>query len=312
MSSVAATAQGAGEGAARAAARRQERRQVRKQQYSPGSMVRRPGRLTYLILAGVLVVSAFPLYYTLLLGSSDQVSISQRALPQLLPDASIFAGFAEVISSSQINFWLALTNSTIIAVVVSLATVLTSTLAGFSFSKLRFRGRNALLVFVIATMAVPTQLGVIPMYILMSELSWIGKIQAVIVPALVSAFGVFWMTQYLDSALPFELVEAARVDGASMIRTFWSIALPAALPAASMLGLFVFVMQWTMFFWPSIVLGSQNPTLPIAVQNLTAGYRDDYSLIMAGAFLVTLPLLVVFAVVGRQLVAGIMQGAVKG
>lgn len=308
MSSVAATAQGAGQGAARAAARRQER----KQQYSPGSMVRRPGRLTYVILAGVLLVSAFPLYYTLLLGSSDQVSISQRALPQLWPDASIFAGFAEVISSSQINFWLALTNSTIIAVVVSLATVLTSTLAGFSFAKLRFPGRNALLVFVIATMAVPTQLGVIPMYILMSELSWIGKIQAVIVPALVSAFGVFWMTQYLDSALPFELVEAARVDGASMIRTFWSIALPAALPAASMLGLFVFVMQWTMFFWPSIVLGSQNPTLPIAVQNLTAGYRDDYSLIMAGAFLVTLPLLVVFAVVGRQLVAGIMQGAVKG
>ncbi|MFD2025177.1 carbohydrate ABC transporter permease [Promicromonospora aerolata] len=304
MSSVAATAQGAGRGAARAAAR--------KQQYSPGSMVRRPGRLTYVILAGVLLVSAFPLYYTLLLGSSDQVSISQRALPQLWPDASIFAGFAEVISSSQINFWLALTNSTIIAVVVSLATVLTSTLAGFSFAKLRFPGRNALLVFVIATMAVPTQLGVIPMYILMSELSWIGKIQAVIVPALVSAFGVFWMTQYLDSALPFELVEAARVDGASMIRTFWSIALPAALPAASMLGLFIFVMQWTMFFWPSIVLGSQNPTLPIAVQNLTAGYRDDYSLIMAGAFLVTLPLLVVFAVVGRQLVAGIMQGAVKG
>ncbi|MBE1878884.1 carbohydrate ABC transporter permease, partial [Myceligenerans pegani] len=264
------------------------------------------------ILAVVLVVSAFPLYYTLLLGSSDQVSISQRALPQLWPDASIFAGFANVMSSSQINFWLALTNSVIISVVVSVATVLTSTLAGFSFAKLRYPGRNALLVFVIATMAVPTQLGVIPMYILMSELDWIGKIQAVIVPALVSAFGVFWMTQYLDSALPYELIEAARVDGASMIRTFWSIAMPAALPAASMLGLFIFVMQWTMFFWPSIVLGSQNPTLPIAVQNLTAGYHNDYSLIMAGVFLVTLPLLIVFAFVGRQLVAGIMQGAVKG
>lgn len=308
MSSVAVTAQSAGEQAAKAAARKRARRQ----RHGVGSAVHRPGWVTYSILALVLVVSVFPLYYTLVLGSSDQVAISQQALPQLWPDTSILAGFADVMSSSQINFWLALANSTIIAVVVALATVLTSTLAGFSFAKLRYPGRNALLVFVIATMAVPTQLGVIPMYILMSELSWIGKIQAVIVPALVSAFGVFWMTQYLNSALPYELIEAARVDGASMIRTFWSIAMPAALPAASMLGLFVFVMQWTMFFWPSIVLGSQNPTLPIAVQNLTAGYHDDYSLIMAGVFLVTLPLLLIFAVVGRQLVAGIMQGAVKG
>ncbi|GAB3162985.1 carbohydrate ABC transporter permease [Myceligenerans halotolerans] len=308
MSSVAAVAQSAGKGAAKAAARKR----ARTQQHGTGSAVRRPGWVTYAVLAVVLAVSAFPLYYTLLLGSSDQVAISQRALPQLLPDPSIFAGFANVMSSTQINFWLALTNSVIISVVVSVATVLTSTLAGFSFAKLRYPGRNALLVFVIATMAVPTQLGVIPMYILMSELDWIGKIQAVIVPALVSAFGVFWMTQYLDSALPYELIEAARVDGASMIRTFWSIAMPAALPAASMLGLFIFVMQWTMFFWPSIVLGSQNPTLPIAVQNLTAGYHNDYSLIMAGVFLVTLPLLLIFAVVGRQLVAGIMQGAVKG
>ncbi len=103
-------------------------------------------------------------------------------------------------------------------------------------------------------MAVPTQLGVIPMFILMSDLGWIGKLQAVIVPALVTAFGVFWMTQYLSESLPYELIEAARVDGASMFRTFWSIALPAARPAAAMLGLFTFVQQWTNFFWPSIVL----------------------------------------------------------
>ncbi|RPF21196.1 carbohydrate ABC transporter permease [Myceligenerans xiligouense] len=308
MSSVAAAAQGAGKGAAKAAARRR----VRRQKHHGESAVRRPGWITYAVLGIALVISAFPLYYTLLLGSSDQVTISQEVLPQLLPDASIFERFADVMGNSQVNFWLALANSVIISVTISVATVLTSTLAGFSFAKLRYPGRNALLVFVIATMAVPTQLGVIPMYILMSEIGWVGKIQAVIVPALVSAFGVFWMTQYLDSALPFELIEAARVDGASMFRTFWSIALPAARPAAAMLGLFIFVMQWTMFFWPSIILGSQNPTLPIAVQNLTAGYHDDYSLIMAGVFLVTLPLLIIFAVIGRQLVAGIMQGAVKG
>jgi cellobiose transport system permease protein len=305
MSSVAVTAQTAGEGAAKAAVRRRART-------SSGSANRRAGWIVYALLGITLLISVFPLYFTLLLGSSEPIAISQNPVPQWLPDLSLFTQFRTVIESTQINFWLALTNSLIIAVIVSAAVVLFSTLAGFSFAKLRFRGRGPLLVFVIATMAVPTQLGVIPMYILMSDLGWIGKLQAVIVPALVAAFGVFWMTQYLSEALPYELIEAARVDGASMIRTFWSIALPAARPAAAMLGLFTFVQQWTNFFWPSIVLSSSNPTLPLVVKSLQANYFVDYSLVMGGVFLVTLPLLVIFAFVGKQLVAGIMQGAVKG
>ncbi|MFD2028068.1 carbohydrate ABC transporter permease [Promicromonospora aerolata] len=304
MSSVAVTAQTAGPAAAKTAVRRRARK--------TGSATHRAGPLVYLLLGITLLISAFPLYFTLLLGSSDPVAISQNAVPQWLPDLSLFTQFRTVIEATQINFWLALANSLIIAILVSASVVLFSTLAGYSFAKLRFRGRGPLLVFVIATMAVPTQLGVIPMYILMSDLGWIGKLQAVIVPALVAAFGVFWMTQYLAEALPYELIEAARVDGASMIRTFWSIALPAARPAAAMLGLFTFVQQWTNYFWPSIVLNSENPTLPLVVKSLQSNYFVDYSLVMGGVFLVTLPLLVIFAFVGKQLVAGIMQGAVKG
>lgn len=307
MSSVAVTAQTAGKGAARAAARRRA-----SGTRASRSATRRPGWITYTLLGIALVVFVFPLYFTLMLGSSDPVSIAQNAVPQWLPDVSLFQQFQTVIESTQINFWRALLNSVIIAVIVSLSVVLFSTLAGYAFAKLQFRGRGPLLVFVIATMAVPTQLGVIPMYILMSDIGWIGKIQAVIVPALVAAFGVFWMTQYLSEALPYELIEAARVDGASMIRTFWSVALPAARPAAAMLGLFTFVQQWTNFFWPSIVLNQQNPTLPLVVRSLQATYFVDYSLVMGGVFLVTLPLLVAFFFVGRQLVAGIMAGAVKG
>ncbi|MEU4364642.1 carbohydrate ABC transporter permease [Promicromonospora sp. NPDC023987] len=304
MSSVAVTAQTAGPHAAKKAVRRRARQ--------TGSATHRAGPLVYVLLGITLLISVFPLYYTLLLGSSDPVEISRNPVPQWLPDASLFTQFATVIESTQINFWLALGNSLIIAILVSASVVLFSTLAGYSFAKLRFRGRGPLLVFVIATMAVPTQLGVIPLYILMSDLGWIGKLHAVIVPALVAAFGVFWMTQYLAEALPYELIEAARVDGASMIRTFWSIALPAARPAAAMLGLFTFVQQWTNYFWPSIVLSSENPTLPLVVKSLQSNYFVDYSLVMGGVFLVTLPLLVIFAFVGKQLVAGIMQGAVKG
>jgi cellobiose transport system permease protein len=306
MSSVAVTAQTAGKRAARKAAQRRDRSKATR------SAQRRAGKVTYVLLGIALLISVFPLYFTLLLGSSDPVEIAQNAVPQWLPDASLFTQFAEVINADSINFWKALTNSVIVAVVVSLSVVLFSTLAGYAFAKLRFRGRGPLLVFVIATMAVPTQLGVIPLYILMSDLDWIGKLQAVIVPGLVAAFGVFWMTQYLSEALPYELIEAARVDGASMIRTFWSIALPAARPAAAMLGLFTFVQQWTNYFWPSIVLNQNNPTLPLVVKSLQANYFVDYSLVMGGIFLVTLPLLVIFAFVGRQLVAGIMAGAVKG
>ena len=129
---------------------------------------------------------------------------------------------------------------------------------------------------------------------------------------MVTAFGVFWMTQYFEESLPYELIEAARVDGCNMIRTFWHVALPAAKPAAAMLALFTFVASWTNFFWPFIVLGSTNPTLPVSLQPLQASYFKDYSLIMAGVVLATLPLIALFIVAGKQLVSGIMAGAVKG
>lgn len=304
MSSSAVIAQTAGKGAARAAARRGSNK--------VGGFNRRPSTIIYILLGVVLAIGIGPLYYTLLLGSSDQTTISQKPLPQLLPDATIFDRFMDVINNDRFDFWRAFTNSLVIALVVSASVVLFSTLAGFAFAKLRFKGRGPLLVFVIATMAVPTQLGVVPLYILMTNLEWIGSIKAIILPALVGAFGVFWMTQYLEEALPYELIEAARVDGASMFRTFWSIALPAARPAAAMLALFTFVAQWVNYFWPSIVLNNTNPTLPLAVRLLQQNYFTDYSLIMAGVFLMTLPLIILFGFAGKHLVAGIMAGAVKG
>jgi len=146
----------------------------------------------------------------------------------------------------------------------------------------------------------------------MSRLGWTGSLWAVIAPGLVTAFGVFWMTQYLKDALPDELIEAVRMDGASMIRSFWHVGLPAARPAAAMLALFAFIGTWTNFFWPFIVLDPGNPTLPVALQQLQAAYYVDYSLVLSGVVLSIIPLIVLFVFLGKQLVAGIMQGAVKG
>lgn len=272
---------------------------------------RRAGWVTYLILTLVLLISVYPLYYAVQLASSDAQTIAKNPIPQLLPQGNLMENINRVLNSD-INFWKAFLNSVLVSSITAVFLVIFSTLAGYAFAKLRFRGKGPLLLFVIATMAVPMQLGIVPLFIVMSKLGLTGNLAAVIIPNICTAFGVFWMTQYLSQALPYELIEAARVDGCSMIKTFFHVALPAAAPAASMLALFTFVAQWTNFFWPFIILDASNPTLPVALQLLQASYFKDYSLIMAGVVVSTLPLVVVFIFAGRRLVAGVMAGAVKG
>ncbi|PKQ18832.1 MAG: sugar ABC transporter permease [Actinobacteria bacterium HGW-Actinobacteria-8] len=271
----------------------------------------RPPSVVYGLLAVVLIGSMFPFYWSFLIGSGNASTIYSQNL-SWWPGGNFIANATEVINNPAVNFWKALGNSIIVSTVTAASTVILSTLAGFAFAKLRFKGSGPLLVAVIATMAVPVQLGVVPLYIAMSKLGWTGTLGAVILPALVSAFGVFWMTQYLSQSLPTELIEAARVDGCSMIRTFWHLGLTAARPAAAMLALFTFVTTWNNFFWPFIVLDQQNPTLPVALSLLNANYFVDYSLVLSGVLVATVPLLLLFMFAGRQLVSGIMQGAVKG
>ena len=272
-------------------------------------MNRRPGFLVYGLLTAFVLGSCAPLYWSFLVGSHSRDVLTKR-LPPLHPRGHVWDNAQRAIDP--VPLWKALGNSLIVSGTVATSVVFFSTLAGFAFAKLAFRGRTPLLVFVVATLAVPTQLGVIPLFIVMAELGWVGSLWALIVPGMVTAFGVFFMRQYLVDAVPDELVDAARVDGCSLFRTFWSVAVPAARPAAGILWLFTFMATWTDFFWPLIVLPASNPTVQIALQQLQSGYYVDYSLVLAGATLATVPLLVLFVLTGRQMVAGIMQGAVKG
>ncbi|WP_210508194.1 carbohydrate ABC transporter permease [Naasia sp. SYSU D00057] len=268
----------------------------------------RPGFLAYGLLSAVLLGSAYPLWWSFVVGSGTNATRGET-LP-LLPGGNFLANAATVLGA--IPFWTALANSVIVSSVITLSVVIFSTLAGYAFAKLRFRGRDGLMVFVVATMAIPTQLGIIPLFIMMRQLGWTGQLGAVIIPTLVTAFGVFFMRQYLVDVIPDELIEAARVDGANQIRTFFHVALPAARPAMAILALFTFMMAWTDFLWPLIVLNPTNPTLQTALAQLQSGYYVDYSVVLTGAVLSVVPLLILFVAAGRQLVAGIMQGAVKG
>ena len=282
-----------------------ERRSRRKKAYE------RPGMLSYALLAAFFIGSAFPLWWSFVIGSR-QSSDTNLVPPAILPGPNFLDKAAEVFTT--VPFWQALANSIIISGAITISVVFFSTLAGYSFAKLRFRASNGLLLAVIATMAIPTQLGIIPLFMLMAEWQWIGTLQAVIVPGLVTAFGVFFMRQYLVDVIPDELIEAARMDGARMWGTFWHVAVPAARPAMAVLALFTFMAAWTDFLWPLLVLGPRNPSVQTALAALSAsgGQTPDNSMVLAGAVLSVIPLLILFIVAGKQLVAGIMQGAVKG
>ena len=265
--------------------------------------------VTYTLIGLVTLVSVFPLYYTIVMASHTNAEMA-ASTPPLLPNASVFDNVKKALDLAPLN--LGLVNSLIVSGAITAGTVAFCTLAGFAFAKLRFRGASILLAICIATMMVPLQMGVIPLYMMMARLGLAGHLSAVILPGLCTAFGVFFMRQYVASAVPDELIEAAYMDGASPFRVFWSVVVPAVRPAMAVLGMLTFLMAWNDFFWPIIVLSSQNPTVQVSFQSLATGYAPQQSIVMAGTLYGTVPVLIVFALLGRQIVGGIMQGAVKG
>ncbi|TDB86298.1 carbohydrate ABC transporter permease [Micromonospora fluostatini] len=266
---------------------------------------------TYLLLAVSMLFAAFPLYWMFVIATSTDDALAQIP-PTVVPGSQFLVNIEEVFSSQDVFFAAGLINSFIVSTVVTASVLFFSSLAGFAFAKLRFRGSRVLMLIVIITLTVPNQLGVVALYIVMGELGWNGTLLAVIVPGLVTAFGVFYMRQFIVNTVPDELIESARVDGASTMRVYWSIALPALRPAMAVLGLLTFVATWNDYQWPLITLGGTDfPTSMVAVSDLAAGNYVVYRRVLAGAFVATVPLLVMLVIGGRQIVRGIMEGALK-
>jgi len=267
--------------------------------------------LTYLALILAVVLSAFPIYWSFIIASRSNNDVYDIP-PPFLPGGNFLANTQRLFANDDAAFTYGLVNSIVVSSIVTLSVVFFSTLAGFAFAKLRFRGANGMLLFIIITMMVPTQLGIIPLYILMIKLGWTDTLQAVIVPFLVKGFGVFMMRQYAASAISDELIEAARVDGCSTFRIYWNIVLPALRPAAAVLGLLTFMETWNEFLWPYIILTNKTPTVQVSLKLLATGYyTTDYVQIFTGTAMALVPLLLVFIVFGRQIIGGIMEGSVK-
>ncbi|MER7557722.1 carbohydrate ABC transporter permease [Nocardioides sp. NPDC126508] len=275
--------------------------------------INKPGFLVYALLAAFVLGSLFPLYWSYVMGTVTKERTLQSP-PPLVPGGHFIDNAKRVFD--QIDFWSALLNSVIVSSLGALSVVAFSTLAGYAFAKLRFKGSNTLMAFIVMTLAVPTQLALVPMLKQFSDLGLDGTLAAVTLPWLVTAFGVFFMRQYLVDAIPDELIDAARVDGCSQIRIVWTVAVPAARPAMAILALFTFMSVWTDFMWPLLVLqNSDVQTLQTALDKLKIAPGQglsDLALLQAGTIMATIPLLLLFIATGRHLVSGIMQGAVKG
>jgi len=264
----------------------------------------------YIALTFMALVSMFPFYWMFVVASNGTEEVS-KIPPAILPGPRFWTVLQHVYEV--IDFNKALFNTVLVGLVVAVAQVLFSALAGFAFAKLNFKGRRGLILFVIGTMMLPSQLGIIPLYMLVSGFGWIDTLNALIIPALVTAFGVFWMRQVIDAQVPNEMLEAASIDGAGVMRIYWNIVLPIIRQSGFVLGLFSFLATWNDFLWPNLVLQSPGSfTVQVAVQQLKASYFIDYALNLGGAFMATAPLLLLFVFVGRRLVSGVMDGAVKG
>ncbi len=272
----------------------------------------RTSPLSYVALALITFLSIFPFYWMFVVSSNTNAEIS-KSPPSLIPGGRFLIVAEKVLSAEGVYFNTALMNTFIVGISIAVAQVVFSAFAGFAFAKLNFKGRKFFILFIVGTMMLPSQLGIIPLFILVKNLQMIDTLYALIVPALVTAFGVFWMRQIIDAQVPNELLEAASIDGASVPRIFFGIVLPIIRQSSFVLGLFAFLASWNDYLWPTIVLQSpQNFTLQVALTQLKPMYGLDYALQMGGAFLATAPLLILFIFVGRKLVSGVMDGAVKG
>ncbi|AXE82630.1 carbohydrate ABC transporter permease [Streptomyces atratus] len=233
-----------------------------------------------------------------------------RSPPPLLPGGRLLDNLARL--QDTIGFGRVLLNSVGIAVVHTVLSSLISAMCGYGLAKYRFRGRGLLLGAVLATMMIPFQVLLVPLFQMMASVGWVDSYQAVVLPFLANSFGILLMRQgFVD--FPDELLESARIDGSGELRTFYQVVLPCVRPQLGALVIFTFMAQWNSFIWPLLMLNSEDKyTVPVALNTLTGLSHVDYSGLMLGSLLATLPLMALFLLFQRQFVAGLLGGAVKG
>lgn len=213
----------------------------------------------------------------------------------------------------KIPFWKNLGWSLYVGLITTGLTLLFCSMAGFAFAAYEFRFKKALFALVMGTMLIPAFLGMIPTFMIMDALGWIDQHKALYWPAAAPAMGIFLMRQYIESAIPRELMEAARMDGCSELGLYGRIIVPLLGPAFGTLGLITFIASWNNFIGPLIVMRSvENYTFPLALRSVQSPVDTEWGALMAGSAVAVLPLLMIFIISSRRLIEGLTSGAIKG
>lgn len=265
--------------------------------------------IVYIVLSLGAVIMVLPFLWTVL-SSLKNMGQTFAVPPKIIPDPFVWENYPE--SLQALPFGRAYFNSFYIAVVVVAVQLLTASMAGYAFAKLKFSGHNLLFVLFLATMMIPSQVTMIPLFIIMKNLGLLGTHMSLILPAaLFNAFGVFLMRQFI-AALPDELEEAAIIDGAPVPMIFFKIVLPLVKPSLAAFGIFVFLGQWNNFLYPLIFLNkTESFTVPLLLNFFKGTYATDYPLLMAGTVISILPVLVVYMFFQKQIIQGITVTGMK-
>jgi len=268
----------------------------------------RTGRIIlFMFVALGAVMMFFPFLWTVITSFSSGLGLSAK--PSLIPQQPSLDAYRTLFLDTP--FARVVFNSIAIASVVTVAQVMTSALAAYVFTRMPFRGRGVVFALYLVTMMIPGQVLLVPQFVIMKNLGLIDSYVGVLLPSIATAFGVFLVKQGMD-AVPRELDEAAELDGAGHLQTFFRIVLPNTGPSLATLGVFAFMGSWNNFLWPLVILRSEEKqTLPLALAGLQGQYTTDWDVMMAGSVISILPMLAIYIVAQKYVVRGIASTGIK-
>lgn len=265
--------------------------------------------VTYIILLLLAVISILPFYNMIIGCTHDNATLATSF--QLLPGSHLMDNYKRL--QSNVNIWRGILNSLFIAIVYTLISTYIGALTAYGFAKFKFRGNKVLFWVVLATMMLPSQLGIIGYFQLMNNMNLLDNYLSIIMPSFATPMMVYWNRQYIDSYVPNELLESARVDGCGEFKIFNKIIFPIIIPGVATQAIFTFVQCWNSYVQPSILLFSQEKfTLPVLVQQMQGVYKADYGVIYLGVTLSVIPILIIFMFCSKKILESSMVGAVKG
>ncbi|GHO88077.1 carbohydrate ABC transporter permease [Dictyobacter formicarum] len=268
-----------------------------------------PQWVILLIVTAAALIFVIPLWWTIVWGSWHTDTIFSFP-PRFLPGPYMLDNLKKL--EAQISVWRAFLNSVIVTGVSLAGALFFCSLAGFAFAKYRFRFKNALFYILLATMAVPGQITAIPLFVIMLKLGWVNTYQGIIIPGLVPAFGVFLMRTSIQQAIPDEILESARMDGANEVRIFFQIAFPNLLPYIAALSVFLFAGSWGSLYWPIIMLRSSDMfTLPVSLASIIGSYSQPYDELMVGSLLSVIPPLLLLLFLQRFFVKSLVAASFR-